>query len=56
MDINNMDNLIAALDYMLNTPRKRHIVGGLLLSVSLMFGGMALTIMTISTEEEETYE
>lgn len=43
------------LDQSLDTKKKRHIVGGVLLSVSLLFGGLALTIMTIQAEED-TYE
>lgn len=47
----NFDSIISMLDYILDTPRKRHITGGILLSVSLLFGGLALTVMTIKTEE-----
>lgn len=43
------------LDYVLDTNRKRHIAGGILLSVSLLFGGLALTVMTIKAEEEPEY-
>lgn len=39
------------LDYALNTKKKRHIAGGILMSVSLLFGGLALTVMTIRTED-----
>ncbi len=46
-------NLISMLDYVLDTKRKRHITGGILLSASLLFGGLALTVMTINDEEEE---
>lgn len=44
-------NLMSVVDYMLNTRRKRHIMGGVLLSVSLLFGGLAFTVMTIKSEE-----
>lgn len=40
------------LDYSLNTRRKRHLAGGILLSISFLFGGLALTIMTVKTEED----
>jgi len=40
------------LDHVLDTGRKRHIVGGVLLSASLFFGGLALTAITIKTEED----
>lgn len=48
-----LDNIIAMLDYMLNTKRKRHIVGGILISMSALFGGLAITAMTIKQEDEE---
>lgn len=45
------ENMISLLDYALNTNRKRHLTGGILLSVSLLFGGLALTVITIKNEE-----
>lgn len=48
-----LENLITMLDYVLDTKRKRHIMGGILLSVSLLFGGMAITVMTIQNEEKD---
>ena len=46
-------NFISMMDYILDTKRKRHIMGGILLSVSFLFGGLAITAMTIRNEEEE---
>lgn len=40
------------LDYTLNTKKKRHIAGGILMSVSVLFGGLAITVMTLKMEEE----
>lgn len=48
-----LDAIISMLDHTLDTKRKRHIAGGILLSASLLFGGLALTIMTIKSEENE---
>ena len=45
-----IDEMIAVLDAMLNTKRKRHIAGGVLLSLSLLFGGLSATVMTIKEE------
>lgn len=42
-----IDALIFALDSLLDTSRKRHIVGGILLSASALFGGLAVTVLTI---------
>ena len=38
---------IMLLDEALDTKRKRHIAGGILLSVSLLFGGLAVTVLTL---------
>lgn len=48
-----LEEIISMLDHALNTKRKRHIAGGVLMSVSLLFGGLAITIMTIKNENEE---
>lgn len=49
----NIESLMSMLDYVLSSPKKRHIVGGILLSASLMFAGLAITTMTISEEKYE---
>lgn len=54
--MNGMDgfaNFISMLDYVLDSKRKRHITGGLLLSGALLFGGLAMTVMSIRDEDEE---
>ena len=47
------DELVSLIDYTLDTGNKRHIVGGVLLSVSLLFGGLAFTVITIQSEEDK---
>lgn len=54
--MNEIERTISILDYVLDTPKKRHIAGGILLSLSLMFTGLALTVMTIRNEEEREEE
>ena len=52
-------NLISMADYVLDSKRKRHITGGIFLSAALLFGGLALTVMSIKDEqiiEAEDYE
>lgn len=51
-----LEGLISMLDYSLNTRRKRHIAGGVLMSISLLFGGLAVTIMTLKSGEEDERE
>jgi hypothetical protein len=53
MNIEVFENIISTLDYLLNTTRKRHITGGILLSVSMLFGGLAITVMTIKNGEDD---
>ena len=48
-----LEGFLSMLDYSLNTRRKRHIAGGVLMSISLLFGGLAITIMTLKTGDEE---
>ena len=48
-----MDSLENAFLF-LDTKRKRHMVGGILMSVSLFFGGLAFTMMTIKGEDNES--
>ena len=50
------ERILYSLDYSLNTQRKRHIIGGILLSVSLLFGGLSATVMTIKKEEGDDEE
>lgn len=48
-----LEDLVEMLDSALDTKTKRHITGGVLLSISLLFGGLAVTIMTLKTEDIE---
>ena len=49
----NFEAIISLLDFTLDSPRKRHMVGGMLLSISLLFGGLALTAMTMGFDKEK---
>lgn len=40
------------IDHILDTKKKRHMAGGILLSVTLLFGGLAVTVLTVKSEEE----
>ena len=50
-----LDAVIPTLDYALETKRKRHLIGGILMSVSLFFGGLAFTVISLK-QEDEKYE
>lgn len=50
-----LEGILSVLDHALNTKKKRHIAGGVLMSVSLLFGGLALTILTVKIDAD-SYE
>jgi hypothetical protein len=54
--LENLEAIVSILDYSLDTNRKKHIVGGALLSVSLFFGGLAFTAMTLKPKGENEDE
>lgn len=46
-------SVITDIDCLLDTKRKRHLLGGILLSMAMLCGGLAVTIGTIKEEENE---
>ena len=46
-----LETILSMLDESLDTKKKRHIAGGILISVALLFGGLAFTVMTMKTED-----
>ena len=47
-----IEAVLSMLEYSLNNNKKRHIAGGILMSISLLFGGLAITVMTLKMEEK----
>ena len=41
------------VDHALNTKKKHRIAGGILVSVSLLFGGLAITVISLKNEEKQ---
>lgn len=54
--MSSLESVFLFLDYLTDTQRKRHIVGGLLMSVSLFFGGLASNAVMEYKIEELTRE
>lgn len=48
-----IEEVLTMIEYSLNTNKKRHIAGGILMSISLLFGGLAVTVMTLKLEERK---
>lgn len=51
-----MRRLISTIEDLVSSKKKRHIVGGILLSTSIFLGGLALTVMSTKVEEGEIRE
>ena len=51
--MDSLETMSLFLDYLTDTKRKRHMLGGILMSVSLFFGGMAFTMLSIKGEDDE---
>lgn len=51
-----LNYIMTMLERTLATRTKRHILGGALISASLLFSGLALTIVTIKTDDKEEEE
>ena len=54
--MNRLEGVMASLEYILNNKKKRHILGGILMSASLLFAGLAFTIITLRQEENDNDE
>lgn len=51
-----LEAVLSAMDHILNTKRKRHIAGGVLMSLSMLFGGLAVTVLTLKQDLEREQE
>lgn len=48
-----LEKNFAVLGRILKNKKNRHIAGGILISMSVFFGGLAITVMTIRVDEIE---
>lgn len=51
-----IEGVMLAVEYALNNKRKRHILGGVLMSAALLFAGLSITVITLKNEEKESNE
>lgn len=50
-----LERILSTLDHSLSTKKKRHIAGGVLLSISLLFGALAVTVISLKMEDTDEY-
>ena len=48
-----IEMLLDLMEYVTKSRKRKHFVGGLLLSAAFFFAGIAVTTMTISLEDNE---
>jgi hypothetical protein len=51
MNLDRLERVLFMLEESLNTRTKKHIAGGILMSISLLFGGLAITVITLKKED-----
>lgn len=51
-----LEEFLSVLNKSLDTKRKRHMVGGILLSTALLLGGLAFTAITYKPEDKHDGE
>ena len=49
--MNKVEAILYTFESVVNTKKKRHIVGGILMSISLLFCGLTFTVMTLKMED-----
>lgn len=42
-----LEAVLSILDHALSTRKTRHILGGVLMSISMLFGGLAVTVISL---------
>lgn len=50
-----LEEIVSIVERAIDSKQKRHLFGGILVSVSIMLSGLAITILTIKTEENDEY-
>lgn len=45
-----LDEVVDRVEYILDTKSRRHVVGGALISLSLLCAGLAVTIITLKED------
>ncbi len=48
-----IEQTVSVIDYILESSNRRHVVGGVLLSASFLFAGLAITVMTMTEDSKK---
>ena len=51
-----LERILFMLDNSISIYKRRHIAGGVLFSISLLFGGLAITVISLKIENQDEYE
>lgn len=50
--MDNLESVFTLIERSIGSVKKRHILGGMLMSISLLFGGLATTVVTLKVEDK----
>ena len=53
INVEKLERILSMLGHSLGNKKKRHIAEGILMSVLLLFGGLAFTVITLKSDEKE---
>ena len=51
-----LERILFMLDNSISTNKRRHIAGGVLFNISLLFGCLAITVISLKMENQDEYE
>jgi len=51
--VEEIGRILSVIDYSLNTEKRCRIVGGILISVSLLFCGLAVTVLSVKPNSKD---
>lgn len=51
--MNSLEAALSIIDYAFSNRKRRHIIGGVLMSVSLLFGGLAITVISLKEDKRD---
>lgn len=50
--MNGLETILSMVEYTLQSRRNRHMTGGILMSIAMLFSGLSITVITLKTEEK----
>lgn len=53
LDVHRLEAVLSIVDYAFSDRKRRHVIGGVLMSISLLFGGLAITVISLKEDNRD---